>query len=369
MASLGLNGCGSSGSSGKTATSTAAGSSSSPVASTPEARGMNVFVSSPKARNNFGSAYACANCHALEEPNLESFVRAGHPIGDALRRPSFKNGQLSSFLDAANSCLDEWMGSPTWTADSQDYQDLVAFLDDFDTGSGEAPEISYDIVEPIDTTNLAGDPLAGQLAFNQTCAACHGEDGEGGLVFAIAGRRDAQNIANKVRLSGFDDSPIYDGLIGGTMPFWSADRLDDSELTDIIAFILTTEVVSSSSSSSSTGSTSGCSSTHPKIGQSAQLSTKAHGVSGTATIIDDCTVRITNFNFDGQGVNVRIYSGINGNYGNGFAFSGNNLVRSNRYVNETLEVTVPEGFSLDSFNGVSVWCVPFTVSFGDGIFN
>ena len=63
-----------------------------------------------------GNTFACVHCHAIAEPSVDNFVRPGHPIGDALRRETFKNGQLTDFLDAANSCLDEWMAvDAPWT--------------------------------------------------------------------------------------------------------------------------------------------------------------------------------------------------------------------------------------------------------------
>ena len=57
-----------------------------------------------------------------------------------------------------------------------------------------------------------------------------------------------------------------------------------------------------------------CDATHPKIGQIATLSTIAHQVSGPAVIVDDCTVRVDDFVYDGAGVDVRFYGGLGGEY-------------------------------------------------------
>ncbi|MDH3654684.1 MAG: hypothetical protein OEN21_10485, partial [Myxococcales bacterium] len=62
-----------------------------------------------------GNTFACASCHALEEPAPDGIRRPGHPIGDAANRPSFKNGQLDVLLDAVNSCRVEWMGAPAFS--------------------------------------------------------------------------------------------------------------------------------------------------------------------------------------------------------------------------------------------------------------
>ena len=151
------------------------------------------------------------------------------------------------------------------------------------------------------------------------------------------------------------------------MPFWSADRISDSELLDVIAFVLQNEPEDNNNGGGN-GNLRDCESTHANIGQSANLGTIAHKVSGTATIIDDCTIEVTNFNYDGQGIGVRFYSGVGGNFSGGFSMSDTDLRRSGGYTNETVFAQLPEGQTLDALDGISVWCVPVGTSFGDGQF-
>ena len=153
------------------------------------------------------------------------------------------------------------------------------------------------------------------------------------------------------------------------MPFWAADRLSDAELLDMIAFIEQNDL--SGGGDAGTGRGDGgmrsCGMTHSKIGQTAMLSTLAHDVSGMAEIIDDCTVRIQNFNYDGAGVNVQFYGGLNGDYADGVSMS-ENLLSGSGYMNTEEFAQLPEGTSFDDINGISVWCVPVGASFGDGMF-
>jgi hypothetical protein len=116
------------------------------------------------------------------------------------------------------------------------------------------------------------------------------------------------------------------------------------------------------------GSTPGvCTKSNAKVGRSAVLVTKAHGVTGTATVIDDCTIEIKNFNYDGGGLpDVFVYGGKGGNYKAGFAI-GPNLFGTRR-TNETIQVSLQAG-ALDALDGISIWCVGAGVSFGDGLFN
>ena len=153
------------------------------------------------------------------------------------------------------------------------------------------------------------------------------------------------------------------------MPFWSADRLSDEELLDVVAFVLGNDGGSGGTGGSGGGDLRECDSTHPNIGQVAVLNTFSHQVSGTAVIVDDCTIRVDDFVFDGLGIDVRFYSGLGGDYLNGFSMSENDLRRPGGYDGtETVYAQLPEGRTLDELDGISVWCVPVASSFGDGLF-
>ncbi|MEM9489581.1 MAG: DM13 domain-containing protein, partial [Myxococcota bacterium] len=211
---------------------------------------------------------------------------------------------------------------------------------------------------------------AGQELFNRSCVVCHGMNATGTLQAPplIGSLLEPELIARRVRTSGLADSGTYDGLTGGRMPFWGANRLSDDELRDLIAFVDQNEPMAPETSGSDDGPAAReCDATHPRVGQIAELSTLSHGVMGTARIIDDCTIEITSFFYDGNGIDVRVYGGRSGNYDAGFAMTGD-LLRNPGYENETIIATVPEGLDLDDLDGISIWCVAVGVSFGDGIF-
>jgi Electron transfer DM13 len=114
------------------------------------------------------------------------------------------------------------------------------------------------------------------------------------------------------------------------------------------------------------GSAGACSSTNPRVGWTATLSPIEAGVSGTATMVDDCTIRIEHFAYDGSGIEVYVYAGKGGDYKTGFALSGNLLGQS--FTDATLTLTLPTGKTLDDVDGIAVWCADVGVSFGDGLF-
>ncbi len=315
-----------------------------------------------------GNSFTCETCHALTEPALR---RPGHPIGDATRRPSYKNGKLQAMLPAVNSCLEEWMLADPWTEDDPRWQALYGWLDEM-APEGDAPPLSFEIVQPLaDLTG--GDADNGRAIFNGSCAVCHGADGVGtNQAPPVAGAGYSEDYTGqRVRTSGLMDSPVYDGLTGGRMPFWAADRLSDAELIDIAAWLAiddgpdTTTGTTDPTTTTTTGGD--CDSTHPWIGYTAELQNFFHDVGGTAEIVDDCTIVINNFTYDGTGIDVRIYGGLGGDYDNGFPMT-EDLLKPGGYNGTTLVATVPDGQTLDDLDGISVWCVDVGVDFGSGVF-
>ncbi len=112
----------------------------------------------------------------------------------------------------------------------------------------------------------------------------------------------------------------------------------------------------------------GCGSTSSRVGHTATLTTRYHGVSGTAEVVDDCTLVLRNFNYDGAGLDVRLYGARGGDYRNGVALTGD-LKKAGGYRGEELRIALPVGTSLDDVDSISVWCVTVAESFGDGAFS
>lgn len=318
-------------------------------------------------RHPDGNTFACATCHSLSEPAPDGRRRPGHAIGDAANRPSFKNGQLTELLDAVNSCRVEWMAATPFDDSDPRWLSLLDYLSEV-AGDSAAPALTYEIVPPPSELN-GGDENAGRNLFNASCVVCHGVDAAGterGPVLR-GPLLDAETIATRIRTSGLENSDVYDGLSGGRMPFWAADRLSDDELRDLVAFVLGND--GGGGGNGQMGELRECDATHPKIGQEAVLSTFAHQVSGVAVIVDDCTIRVDDFVYDGAGVDVRFYGAVGGEYENGFSMSEQDLRRPEGYDGtEIVYAQLPEGRTLDEIDGISVWCVPVAASFGDGLF-
>ncbi|MFS4481733.1 DM13 domain-containing protein [Hyunsoonleella sp. 2307UL5-6] len=110
-----------------------------------------------------------------------------------------------------------------------------------------------------------------------------------------------------------------------------------------------------------------CESTSLLVGQSRELSvSNTYGISGSVTIVSDCEIEITNFFYDGSGPNVSVYAGIDGDFRGGVNMS--EPINGTRFQGETLNLFLPEGSSFNEFNGISIWCFEFDISFSSASF-
>ena len=112
------------------------------------------------------------------------------------------------------------------------------------------------------------------------------------------------------------------------------------------------------------GGVTNCASTHSKVGHNGFFETFAHNVSGKATIIDDCTIEISQFSYDSGGPLVYLYGAIDHNYDSDTAFSIGPQLDGQVFNNDTFLIKLPQGKTLDDLSGLSVWCIDFKADFG-----
>jgi len=113
---------------------------------------------------------------------------------------------------------------------------------------------------------------------------------------------------------------------------------------------------------------SGCASTHPAVGRTVQFDGIFHEVAGTLTIVDDCTIEISGFTYDGLGPDVYFFAGNNKAYDNNSGFIIGPRLNLTTWANNSIRLRIPEGKSLRDFNSISVWCFDVEVNFGDAFF-
>lgn len=87
---------------------------------------------------------------------------------------------------------------------------------------------------------VEGDPNAGAVLFAENCAACHGDRGQGRIGATLA--QDWPGIRPDLAVKG----TIAAGIRGSAMPAWSQENggpLGDSDINNLVAFIMTLPVL------------------------------------------------------------------------------------------------------------------------------
>ena len=89
---------------------------------------------------------------------------------------------------------------------------------------------------------------------------------------------------------------------------------------------------------------------------------------GSATIVDERTIQIDHFSYDGTAPLVYLYLGVSNSQADLVAGIPIGPLLDRAYIDESIIVQLPTGESLDGYGGLSVWCVQFFVDFGSGLF-
>ncbi|RWS28866.1 protein Skeletor: isoforms D/E-like protein, partial [Leptotrombidium deliense] len=99
-----------------------------------------------------------------------------------------------------------------------------------------------------------------------------------------------------------------------------------------------------------------------------KLKTNAHGVTGDVFIVDESTIFIKNFNYDGLGPDAYFWSGYTPKpEQNGFIIpdeKGSTKPLS-AYKNKNVVLRLPEGNTVRDIKWIAVWCRKAVVNFGD----
>lgn len=107
---------------------------------------------------------------------------------------------------------------------------------------------------------------------------------------------------------------------------------------------------------------------YPRSCHQAAMAPGAHIAQGIATIVDERTIHVRHFTYDGTAPLVYFYLGADNThaaFANGIAIGS---VLGRAYADEEITVQLPESQSLDGYTAISVWCAAFDVSFTSASF-
>ena len=203
-------------------------------------QGRALFVSremSPSAHNVF----SCASCHDVVPPGSGAPIKTGALLAGATRRPSFWGAQTDDLLAAIDVCRSQFMlATAPLEASSAEAAALCAFLAALEPGDPDAA--AFTIVRTIDELPR-GDAASGAALFGRTCAACHGEahTANGRLAARVPvlpdqTLRDHAAYDPRSQRLIFIEKIRHGGFLGygGDMPPFSAERLSDEDVSDVL---------------------------------------------------------------------------------------------------------------------------------------
>ncbi len=117
-----------------------------------------------------------------------------------------------------------------------------------------------------------------------------------------------------------------------------------------------------------------CGADSPRVGQVAELTNRfIHGISGTARIVDNCTIVVENFYYDGIAADARFVGVVNNDWTDIAVLTGP-MMRAGGYQNERIVISLPKGVTLDDIEMISLCCLPGldflgSGSLADGVFH
>jgi mono/diheme cytochrome c family protein len=177
----------------------------------------------------------CALCHG---PNGEGRVGATLAKDWPSIRPDLITRQtIDRGVDG--TVMPAWSQENGGPLTDEDLDALVYFILSWQIGG--APQITPGntptpraAVSPV--PGVEGDPNQGGVLYDQNCAVCHGNDGEGRIGVSLA--KDWPSIRPDLTVK----STIEKGVTGSAMPAWSQANggpLSESDVEDLVAFVMT----------------------------------------------------------------------------------------------------------------------------------
>lgn len=208
-------------------------------------RGAKLF-DDPAISNSQFNVFSCATCHETTPGASAPAILPGAPLAGSTKRLSYWGGHEIDLLRSVNDCLSDFMlNDEPWTADDENARLVYAYLDTLPADGAEAAPFTVvrEIAEPP-----AGDATRGSGLYRGACATCHGalHTGtsrlmdiapvlpEGALAKHPLGEYTAEErrlvFVEKIRHGGFLGA-------GGQMPPFSAEKLSDQQVGDVLALL------------------------------------------------------------------------------------------------------------------------------------
>lgn len=181
------------------------------------------------ARPYVGNALNCTSCHleAGRRPGAAPFV------GVYARFPPYRSrsGKVDTLEDRINDCFQRSLDGKPLPRDGKEMTALVTYMAWLSEGIPIGASVRGQGFQPLRPAPAS--PMRGARRYAQSCAVCHGKDGQGtGPYPPLWGDRSFNVGAGMARLN------TAAAFIRANMPLGHGGSLTDAEAYDVAAFVL-----------------------------------------------------------------------------------------------------------------------------------
>lgn len=174
-----------------------------------------------------GNRLACTNCHSDNgtRPNVMPWV------GVYGQFPQYRSrvAGIQLIEDRINDCFERSMNGKAVPHDSPALRDMVAYLAFLSWGIPTNARVEGQGLPPLEP--LSGDTVRGATIYLNTCARCHGVNGEGALGPPVWGEGSYNIGAGMARVR------TAAAFVRVAMPFDAPGTLTDQQAFDVAAYI------------------------------------------------------------------------------------------------------------------------------------
>lgn len=124
-----------------------------------------------------GNNLACKSCHLDNGAKQFSMPFVG--VHAAFPQYRGREDEISTIEDRVNGCMERSMNGKKLPLESREMKAYMAYMHFLSTGVPVGGRVEGQGAKKIALPNRAADPIAGKAVYAETCASCHGEDGQG----------------------------------------------------------------------------------------------------------------------------------------------------------------------------------------------
>lgn len=124
-----------------------------------------------------GNNLACTSCH--QEEATKPYAMPWTGVTAVFPQYRARENDLQSVEDRINGCMERSMAGRTLPLDSAEMRGFAAYISFLSTGIPVGAKLIGGGTIPDPAPDRAADPVAGKIVYEEQCAVCHGDDGEG----------------------------------------------------------------------------------------------------------------------------------------------------------------------------------------------